>query len=173
MPELESRVSRGLAWPLRIDERGCLDFDVGCAEIDRSIYAILSTAPGERLMHPEFGCRVWAHMTGANDPGFATRGVEMVRDALTRWESRIEVQDLTVTARRINSADDDPTPAIAVLTGNHIPADVVDVHVAYVERATTEHRTIRIRLMITDEPAFVLQQNATWDLITKKERAAR
>ena len=56
------RVSRVLAWPMRVDHRGSIALEVGVADIERSIHAIPATAPGERLMHLDFGCRIWQHL---------------------------------------------------------------------------------------------------------------
>ena len=59
--------------------------------VRQSVWIILGTAPGERMMRPDFGC-------GIHDLVFATTGattlgrvMREVRDALVRWEPRIEV----------------------------------------------------------------------------------
>ena len=56
---------------------------------------VLLTAPGERLMRPQFGCRIWDLMfepVNANLLGLISQAV---RDALAQWEPRIEVEDVT------------------------------------------------------------------------------
>jgi phage baseplate assembly protein W len=70
----------------------------GDEKIRQSIWLILSTAPGERQMLPEFGCGIHELVFEANTA--AMRGVlaGKVRDALARWEPRIDVLDVRVDA---------------------------------------------------------------------------
>ena len=71
----------GLAFPLGVDPRGALALSRGEDDIGQAIELILGTAPGEREMRPEFGCAVHDLVTA-------------IRNALDRWEPRIEVHDL-------------------------------------------------------------------------------
>lgn len=62
------------------------------ALIQQSIWLILSTAPGERVMRPEFGCGI--HDLVFSVPGLGSLG-ELAREvtrALTLWEPRIDVR---------------------------------------------------------------------------------
>jgi len=59
-----------------------------------SIWIILATAPGERLMRPEFGCGVHKLVFAVNDTATLNQVEHEVRQALTRWEPRIEVLDV-------------------------------------------------------------------------------
>lgn len=62
------------------------------ALIQQSIWLILSTAPGERVMRPDFGCGV--HNLVFAVPGPSTLG-EVAREvtrALTLWEPRIDLR---------------------------------------------------------------------------------
>lgn len=62
--------------------------------IQESITIILGTKPGERQMLPEFGCRIHELMFAPHTKATATLVAHHVRTALTRWEPRIEVQDV-------------------------------------------------------------------------------
>lgn len=69
-----------------------------------AVWLILATAPGERVMRPDFGC-------GIHDLVFATASattlgevVREVTDALVRWEPRIEVLE-------VDAAPDPDEPA--------------------------------------------------------------
>lgn len=66
--------------------------------IRQSIRLILETARGERVMRPDFGCGIHERVFAVN--GSTTHGLvtDDVQDALLRWEPRIEVLDVTVTA---------------------------------------------------------------------------
>jgi hypothetical protein len=54
-----SFVGRGFSWPLEVDHTGSIRLTEGTDDLERSIRVVLLTAPGERLMRPEFGCRIW------------------------------------------------------------------------------------------------------------------
>ncbi len=66
------------------------------ASVHQGIILVLSTAKGERVMRPGFGCGIHELLFAPNDA--TTRGMaeSEVRDALRQWEPRIEV--LRVTA---------------------------------------------------------------------------
>ena len=62
--------------------------------IEESIVLILSTAPGERPMLPQFGCGIHDLLFAPNDSRTIALTVHMVREALTRFESRIDLIDV-------------------------------------------------------------------------------
>lgn len=62
--------------------------------IRQSIWMILATAPGERVMRPDFGCGIHELVFAVNDAGTAGRIVSEVRQALLRWEPRIEAVEV-------------------------------------------------------------------------------
>jgi len=106
-----SFVGRGFTWPLRVDASGSIALTDGSGDLDDAIRVVLLTAPGERLMRPEFGCRIWDLLfepVTANLLGLVDRAV---RDALAQWEPRIEVLDVTP-----RQDDDDPGLVLIDLT---------------------------------------------------------
>ena len=93
----EQFIGRGWAFPLRTDATGRIALVSREREIEEAIRLILGTAPGERPMRPEFGCRIHDFVFGTADGTTANDvGVE-VRRSLSRWEPRIEVQDVVVS----------------------------------------------------------------------------
>ena len=90
-------LGQGLAFPLQVDPRGGVALAKGESDIAQSIKIILSTAPGERVMRPEFGCRV--HELIFDPRNATTEGllVHYVEEALGRWEPRIEVREVVVS----------------------------------------------------------------------------
>jgi len=66
--------------------------------IKQSIWIILFTAKGERVMRPDFGCGIYELVFAPNDA--TTRGMaeHHVREALRLWEPRIEVLQVKATA---------------------------------------------------------------------------
>ncbi|MBP6803471.1 MAG: GPW/gp25 family protein [Chloroflexi bacterium] len=81
----------GWKFPIRVDARGGLAYAREEQSVQEAIWIILGTAPGERRMRSEFGCGIHELVFAPNNP--ATRGnvAHQVRQALTRWEPRIDV----------------------------------------------------------------------------------
>jgi phage baseplate assembly protein W len=67
--------------------------------VRQGVLLVLSTAKGERLMRPGFGCAIHELLFAPNDA--TTRGMaeSAVRDALRQWEPRIELLRVTAEAR--------------------------------------------------------------------------
>jgi phage baseplate assembly protein W len=81
----------GLAFPLGVDRRGGIALAHGEDDVEQAIAIILSTAPGERPMRPEFGCGVHDYVFDVIDAATLGRMEEEIRAALERWEPRIDV----------------------------------------------------------------------------------
>jgi uncharacterized protein len=91
-------IGRGIAFPMRIDHTGSIAMVSGPEDIDRSIVMVLSTAKGERLMRPQFGCAIWDQLfepINANTLGYMAQAV---RDAIGQWEPRVELEEVTTEA---------------------------------------------------------------------------
>ena len=85
-------IGSGLAFPLQVDRRGGIALPRDEQDIDQAIQLILGTAPGERPMRPEFGCGVHDFVFDTIDAATVGRLETEIRNALDRWEPRIEVQ---------------------------------------------------------------------------------
>jgi phage baseplate assembly protein W len=92
-----SFIGRGFAWPLGVDHTGAIGLSAGVPDLDRSIEIVLMTAPGERLMRPQFGCRIWDLLFEPITANLLGMISEAVRQALAQWEPRVEVEDVTTT----------------------------------------------------------------------------
>jgi uncharacterized protein len=90
-------IGRGWAFPPRVDERGRIALVSGGDELDAAIRFILLTAPGERVMRPEFGCRAWDYLYEPMNPNTLGLIETSVEDALRRWEPRVEVERVTAS----------------------------------------------------------------------------
>lgn len=84
-------LGRGWAFPTETDSDGDVRLVGGEADVEQAIRLVLSTAPGERVMRPEFGCGIQRYAFSTVDTTTLTMIGADVRDALTRWEPRIEV----------------------------------------------------------------------------------
>jgi phage baseplate assembly protein W len=89
-------VGRGLLWPLGVDHTGSLALTHGPEDLDRSIRMVLATAPGERVMRPEFGCRIWDLLFESLNANTFGLIAQAVRDAVAQWEPRVAVQQVVV-----------------------------------------------------------------------------
>ncbi|HSC70799.1 MAG TPA: GPW/gp25 family protein [Candidatus Methylomirabilis sp.] len=109
----------GVGWkfPVRLSEQGEFTLSRYDEDIRESIWIILSTAPGERLMRPDFGCGIHEFVFAPNTTRTAGLVRQKVEEALNRWEPRIEVQEVRVEA--------DPDSPVVLL-----------IHIAYRVRAT-------------------------------------
>lgn len=90
-------IGRGWAFPPHLDNRGGVALTTSENEIQQAMYIILSTAPGERVMRPEFGCRIHEYIFAPANSGTTAAVEAEVRQALTRWEPRIDLRDVKVT----------------------------------------------------------------------------
>ncbi len=89
-------LGQGLAFPLQIDPRGGIALAGGEHDIEQAIRIILMTAPGERVMRPEFGCRIHELVFAPHDPATEGLAILYVEEALERWEPRIELREVNV-----------------------------------------------------------------------------
>ena len=93
-------IGTGVAFPLRVDRSGGMALSSGVEDVQEAIALILGTAPGERPMRPEFGCGIHNYIFESID-GYALGRIELeIREALDRWEPRVEVLDVDVDLSR-------------------------------------------------------------------------
>jgi phage baseplate assembly protein W len=65
-------------------------------KVEESIYIILGTAKGERVMLPDFGCGIHDLVFSPNNASTNASVVQEVRTALVDYEPRIDVLDVDV-----------------------------------------------------------------------------
>jgi len=88
-------LGRGWRYPVHPRE-GDLEYAEGAENVRQSIWLILDTEPGERIMRPTFGCGLRRYLMKPNSS--ATRAM-MQRDvalALATWEPRIVLSSVSV-----------------------------------------------------------------------------
>ena len=90
----------GVGWnfPVSLDEQGQIKLARYEESIRQSIWIILGTARGERVMHPDFGCGIHDLVFAVNTSGTAGQIAIEVRRALLQWEPRIQVLDIQVNS---------------------------------------------------------------------------
>ena len=92
----ESFLGSGWSFPLKVNARGGIARSKDEQKIEESIMLILGTAPGERIMRPDFGADLHRLVFEPNNSVTANLAAHYVEKALTMWEPRIEVSDVNV-----------------------------------------------------------------------------
>jgi uncharacterized protein len=90
----------GVGFPCQFNQQ---TQDLNVAQYEESVYQsiliILGTAKGERVMRPEFGCGIYDLVFEPQTATTAGTLSQMVQEALLRFEPRIDVLDVQVTAQ--------------------------------------------------------------------------
>jgi uncharacterized protein len=117
-------IGNRLAFPPRLSDRNQLGLVEDHQAIRQSIYVIIHTIPGERVMRPDFGCEIHSLIFSPANHQTAAVAERYVREALERWEPRIELMDVIVTA---GSADRGELfiNLVYSLKGEHDPRSLV------------------------------------------------
>lgn len=86
----------GFAFPVSAAADGSLHHAPYEAGVRQSIWLILATAKGERAMRPDFGCGIHDLVFDSISASSGGQVATAVRDALLRFEPRIDVRDVKV-----------------------------------------------------------------------------
>lgn len=82
---------RGLAFPVRPEPAtGRLRERTGEEDIREAVGIILGTRQGERVMRPEFGCRIHEYVFGTMDYDTLRQMEGAAEESLILWEPRIQ-----------------------------------------------------------------------------------
>lgn len=125
-------LGRGWRFPVTTDKTGAIDLAAGAEDIEESIRLILSTAKGERVMRPDFGCGIHEFAFATVDTTTLTLVQSTVEDALTEWEPRIEVLDVDTSTQ-------------------HLDAGRLDIHLDYRIKRTNDERNLVYPFYIQSE----------------------
>jgi phage baseplate assembly protein W len=87
-------LGRGWAFPPHLNDRDRISMVDADTDIKQAIYIILNTAPGERVMHPDFGCNIHDLIFWPANDQTAAIIERYVTEALTRWEPRIRLHEV-------------------------------------------------------------------------------
>src|SRR4029450_3702811 len=87
----------GVGWkfPIQVTPDGKIAQARYETRIEESIYLILSTAKGERVMLPDFGCGIHELVFASNNTTTIALVVQKAREALVAFEPRIDVLDIS------------------------------------------------------------------------------
>jgi len=109
-----SFLGQGWRFPVALVPDGRIAYAAGSDRVAQSIWIILDTSPGERVMRPTFGCGLRRYLMAPNTS--ATRALikSEVELALANFEPRITVTDVQATA------GDDPALVLIRIAYVHV-----------------------------------------------------
>jgi uncharacterized protein len=113
----------GWAFPVGVDARGRIALVRRERDVEEAMMMILLTPVGQRVMRPDFGCRIHELVFASNDASTEGLAVYYVEEALARWEPRITLREVT--------ADADPSNPERLL-----------IHIEYEIKASYDRRTL-------------------------------
>lgn len=93
----DAALGTGWRFPVQLNNRGGIAMSADEEKIRQSIHIILSTAKGERVMRPDFGCDIHEFVFASMDRTTCTMIESAVREALVMWEPRIDVELVRVS----------------------------------------------------------------------------
>ncbi|MDZ4763510.1 MAG: GPW/gp25 family protein [Chloroflexota bacterium] len=85
-----------IAFPFQLGDRNHIALASGDLAIRQSIYVIVYTVPGERVMRPDFGCEIHSLIFDPINDETAVVAERYVREAILLWEPRIDLKAVTV-----------------------------------------------------------------------------
>src|SRR5262249_49772900 len=88
-------IGNGWRVPIRPDATGGLGYVGGQDNLDQSLRILLQTELGQRVMRPSFGCNAGTLVFAPGSPHFLGQLETFVRDAITNWEPRVQVDDVS------------------------------------------------------------------------------
>jgi len=127
-----SIVGTGWSFPVGVNSSGGIALVSGGRDIEQAIAIILSTSPGERVMRPEFGCRVHELVFAPTTDDTLNLARQYVEEALGMWEPRIEVVEVDT-----EFAAGDPR--------------AMEIAVRYTVRGTKDERTLVYPFYLIEE----------------------
>lgn len=96
-------LGRGWRFPLRLEAQSGQVTSVAYEpDIEQSIFIILSTSRGERVMRPDFGCGIHDLVFAAINTSLITRIKQTVNEALRKYEARIDIIKVSVDQTRVS-----------------------------------------------------------------------
>jgi phage baseplate assembly protein W len=90
MADNRDHLGKGWRFPVSVNLTGGVSSSAFEENVRQSIFIILGTAPGERVMRPDFGCRIHDLMFAPNNDVTSVRAAYYCEEAIYKYEPRIE-----------------------------------------------------------------------------------
>ncbi len=127
MPQENQNSFLGTGWsfPPQFMENACAVEMVDHEEdIKQSLSILLSTTPGERIMHPAFGCNIKKMVFEKINEGQVTKIKDSIEKAILFFEPRINLESIDI------DIEDDPSSQNSIYEG------VMHIDIIYIIRQT-------------------------------------
>jgi uncharacterized protein len=89
-------LGRGWSFPPAFNQNGTVEMLEDVNDIYSSLHILLTTATGERIMQPRYGCNMQEFVFEPMDTGLKTLMLEKVETAILFYEPRIKVDTLEI-----------------------------------------------------------------------------
>ena len=100
---------QGVSFPLRVGPDGGIVWSRGELNVRECICTILRTAPGERVERPTFGCGLDRILFEPNSTATLRLIQDQVTQAISLWEPRVSLNNVTATVNATDPRDVDVT----------------------------------------------------------------
>jgi phage baseplate assembly protein W len=100
---------KGVSFPLRVGPDGGIVWSTGELNVRECICTILRTAPGERVERPTFGCGLDQILFEPNSTATLRLIQDRVTNAISLWEPRVSLNNVTATVNATDARDVDVT----------------------------------------------------------------
>ena len=94
-------LGRGWKFPLQF-ENGTVAMSEAEEDIEESLRILLGTYPGERLMRPNFGCRIRDYCFNDYKETTLTQISEEIKESVILFEPRIEIENIDIKAEAMD-----------------------------------------------------------------------
>jgi hypothetical protein len=99
MKENKSFLGSGWSFPPRfMESTDGLELSHNDQDIAESIFILLSTTPGERVMNPKYGCDLQSMVFSSMSTSNKTRIEDMINTAILYFEPRVRVVGITINS---------------------------------------------------------------------------
>ena len=122
----KSFLGTGWGFPPEFQINGSVKCISAEEDIRESLYILLSTNPGERVMQPTYGCGLKAQIFEEINETAVTVMIDLVRRAILFFEPRVIVESITVESDNAND----------ILNG------LIKINISYIVRATNNRHNI-------------------------------
>ncbi len=129
----------GWAFPPTFERHGKLGMVSDERDIRESLHIILSTTPGERVMHPTFGCGLRALVFESVDESLKTRIRDVVVRAVAAFELRVELELVAVHTDALDAAQLNIELAYRIRATNMAANLVFPFYLAHAQDALIGH----------------------------------
>jgi phage baseplate assembly protein W len=89
-------LGKGWSFPIALDDSHAIEMAEYEESVRQSVWNILGTAKGERVMRPDFGCGIYDLVFEVNSASTAGKVAQEVKESLLLFEPRIDVRDIQV-----------------------------------------------------------------------------